>query len=98
MHELSIAQSILDMVKQNVPKENNTQVKSVKVRVGKLSNVLPDSLLFCFEAITKDTAFDKTKLIINNIPLILECKDCGKLSEITDFAFPVLFAVARALV
>ena len=60
MHELSIAQSILDIVNQHLPAEKPAHVKSVKVKIGKLSNVLPDSLRFCFEAITKDSDFEKT--------------------------------------
>ena len=87
MHELSIAQSILDIVNQHLPADNTAAVKSVKVRIGKLSNVLPDSLLFCFEAITKDSDFENTRLILNIIPITIECKDCKKIAEISDFAF-----------
>jgi hydrogenase nickel incorporation protein HypA/HybF len=87
MHELSIAQSILEIVNQHLPAGNSTQVKSVKVRVGKLSNILPDSLLFCFEAITKESDFEKTKLIIDIIPVTIECKDCNALTETNDYVF-----------
>jgi hydrogenase nickel incorporation protein HypA/HybF len=87
MHELSIAQSILDIVNQNLPAGNTTHVKSVKVKIGKLSNVLPDSLRFCFEAITKDSDFEKTQLILNIIPITIKCKDCNKLTEINDYVF-----------
>lgn len=87
MHELSIAQSILDIVNQHLPADKNTSVKSVKVRIGKLSNVLPDSLRFCFEAITKDSKFENTELLINFIPITIECKDCNKQTEISDYVF-----------
>jgi len=87
MHELSIAQSILDIVNQHLPAGNTTHVKSVKVKIGKLSNVLPDSLRFCFEAITKDSDFEKTQLILNIIPITIKCNDCNTLTEINDFVF-----------
>ena len=87
MHELSIAQSILDIVNQHLPANNTTHVKSVKVKIGKLSNVLPDSLQFCFEAITKDSDFEKTQLILNIIPITIKCNDCNKLTEINDYVF-----------
>ena len=87
MHELSIAQSIIDIVTQHLPDNNHSQVKSVIVRIGKLSNVLPDSLSFCFEAITKDTDFEKTELIMKIIPINIECKDCGKISETENYIF-----------
>ena len=50
MHELSIAQSILEIVKENAGVTD--LVKHVKVRIGELANVVPDSLEFCFGAIT----------------------------------------------
>jgi hydrogenase nickel incorporation protein HypA/HybF len=87
MHELSIAQSILEIVGQNLPAENQKHVKSVIVRIGKLSNVLPESLNFCFEAITRETDFENTQLVIKVIPITIECKNCGKISETEDFVF-----------
>jgi hydrogenase nickel incorporation protein HypA/HybF len=87
MHELSIAQSILDIVNQHLPVGKTIHVKSIKVKIGKLSNVLPDSLRFCFDAITKDSDFEKTQLILNIIPITIKCNDCYKLSEIDDYVF-----------
>ena len=87
MHELSIAQSILDIVNQHLPVGNTTHVKSIKVKIGKLSNVLPDSLRFCFEAITKDSDFENTQLILNIIPITIKCNDCTKLTENNDYVF-----------
>ncbi len=87
MHELSIAQSIIDIVTQHLPNNNHTHVKSVIIRIGKLSNVLPDSLSFCFEAIIKDTNFEKTELVIKIIPITIECKHCGKVSETESYNF-----------
>lgn len=87
MHELSIAQSILDVVSQHLPAGNSTIVKSIKVRVGILSSVLPDSLNFCFGAITKDTSFEKTQLIIRIVPVTIECKDCKEIYERNEYIF-----------
>lgn len=87
MHELSIAQSILDIVGQHIPDDDKNHVKSVVVRIGKLSNVLPESLTFCFEALTRSTSYADSKLVIKNIPITIECKDCGKISEVDDYTF-----------
>ncbi len=87
MHELSIAQSILDIVNQHLPSENKPQVKSIKIRVGMLSNILTDSLIFCFDAITKNSEFENTELIINKVPITIECKSCKMVNEINDYAF-----------
>jgi hydrogenase nickel incorporation protein HypA/HybF len=55
MHELSIAQSIVEIVHQYVPVGNCRSVKTVRVLVGEHAGVVPDSLSFCFEAITAET-------------------------------------------
>lgn len=91
MHELSIAQEIFSIVQQNVDEQNLTAVKNVKVKIGKLSNILPDSLHFCFDAIKTDTLLKNSELIINQTPIIVECSDCKSVSEIEPpvFSCPV---------
>ncbi|MBE0570136.1 MAG: hydrogenase maturation nickel metallochaperone HypA [Ignavibacteriaceae bacterium] len=87
MHELSVAQEILGIVHQYVPDPKPNTVKSVKVSVGKLSNILVDSLTFCFEAITGDTPLNGTKLEIIELPVKIQCSNCNKVSEIDDPVF-----------
>jgi len=91
MHELSIAQEILRIVHQHVPNPQPNIIKSVKVSIGKMSNVLTDSLTFCFEAITSDSALNGTKLEIIETPIKINCLNCLKESEIEPpvFACPV---------
>lgn len=82
MHELSIAQSIIDIVNQYLPNENFHSVKSVNIKVGKFSNILVDSLEFCFDALIKDTPLQGATLKIKNIPVQIKCSKCQKISEI----------------
>jgi len=77
MHELSLAQSIVDIVGQYVPIDQARSVKSVKIRIGQLSNVVPESLDFCFAAITTDTPLSGASLEIERIPFTLHCRNCG---------------------
>ena len=56
MHELSIAQSIVEIVQQYVPNGETRPVKSVNLKVGEMAGVVPESLDFCFGAITADAA------------------------------------------
>ncbi len=67
MHELGLANSILDIVRQVVPAERAWAVRSVRVRVGDLAGVVPDSLAWCFSAIVSDTPFDKAALTIDHV-------------------------------
>ena len=91
MHELSIAQEIVNIVNQYVPEPNPNSIKSVKVIVGKMSNIVTDSLTFCFEAITSNTLLNGAKLEIIEQPVKIICAHCNKESEIESplFTCPV---------
>jgi len=85
MHELSVAENILEIVKENLPSTGS--VKKVKVRIGKLANIIPDSLEFCFDAITKETIFEGAKLEIENANIMAHCENCGVDSEVEGYLF-----------
>ena len=87
MHELSIAEEIINIANQYVPSDNKSEVLFVIVEVGKLSNILPDSLEFCFDALIGDTQLKGAKLIVKEIPATVECEDCGNISEIENVIF-----------
>jgi hydrogenase nickel incorporation protein HypA/HybF len=87
MHELSIAQSIVDIIRQYVPEEQEPEVKLVKIRVGQMAGVVPDSLDFCFEAIVKDTPLGNARLDIEAVPLQSECKVCHEVFAVEGACF-----------
>jgi len=87
MHELSVAQEILGIINQYVTDPKLNTVKSVKVSVGKLSNILKDSLTFCFEAITSDTPLQGTRLEIVEIPVKIQRASCNEVSELDEPVF-----------
>lgn len=76
MHELSVAQSIIEMIQQHVPFSDWNRVVAVRLKVGALSGVVPDSLEFSFQAITSDTPFQRAKLEIESIPFRVQCAAC----------------------
>jgi len=87
MHELSIAQNIIDIVQENLAPDQKQAVKTVRVKVGKLSNILVDSLLFGFEALTKETNLEGVTLEVEQLPLRIKCNDCGKETDLDDYVF-----------
>jgi len=87
MHELSIAQSIVDIVLQYLPKEDGVTVRNVTLRLGEMAGVVPDSLEFCFSAITEGTRLKGAVLQIEHVPLTAHCNACGRDGEIE----PTLF-------
>jgi len=87
MHELSLAQNVLEIVQQYVPEGNHAVVKTVKMKVGDLSGVVVESLTFCFEAITSGTSLEGARLDVERVPLRCRCGSCGLESEIHDNIF-----------
>ena len=78
MHEVSLIQSINETVMAEMPKHNITKVESITLRIGEMRQVIPDTLLFAFEVLSKDTPLEGAKLIIENIPTRGRCKKCGQ--------------------
>jgi len=68
MHELSIARNIVNIVIQHPQVGELQTVKSVKLNVGDLTGIAPESLVFCFELASRGTAAQGSKLKIENIP------------------------------
>ena len=87
MHELSLAQSILDIVEQEMSRHGATRVSLIRLDVGEFTVVVPDSLAFCFEVITKGTPFEGARLEMNPVPLTGRCKGCGEEFKIQDYNF-----------
>jgi hydrogenase nickel incorporation protein HypA/HybF len=87
MHELSIAQSILDTVLTEKQARDLDRVDSITVRVGALSGVLPDALEFSFEAIRIGTELEQCQLQIETVPISVACRTCGRTSTVENFLF-----------
>jgi len=77
MHEMSLAQALIDQVTELAEKDGCRRVLSVDVSIGALSGVMPDSLEFCFPVVARGTALEGTILNITEVPLKAVCSACG---------------------
>ncbi|MBI3599687.1 MAG: hydrogenase maturation nickel metallochaperone HypA [Nitrospinae bacterium] len=87
MHELSIVQNILDIAESEALKNNAARITMIKLKIGEMAGVVIDSINFCFEAIKENTIARDAKLLIEHIPLMGRCKECGADFRITDYRF-----------
>ncbi len=76
MHELGIAQSIISAVEGEVERQSLPPVTRIVVRVGTLSDIVPDALIFNFEAITQATPYEQTELVVEEVQLKARCQTC----------------------
>jgi hydrogenase nickel incorporation protein HypA/HybF len=96
MHEASIVESLIDLVRQNVP--DGGRVGRVHVRVGLLSGVSPDSMQFYFEIMREDTLGAQAELVATLEPLGAHCESCGKDHSLTEALWLCPACGARSLV
>lgn len=87
MHEMSIAQSLLEIVLEESRRHSLKQVKSIKLQVGAMAAVVPESLTFCFELLSQDTIASGAGLDIETIPVVARCSDCDILYEVENQIF-----------
>ncbi|MBA2558429.1 MAG: hydrogenase maturation nickel metallochaperone HypA [Propionibacteriales bacterium] len=77
MHELAIAESVVSTVLERA----GGRVTFVRLRVGCLSGVVPDALMFCFELAAAGTTLEGAALEIEEQAGRARCRDCD-----SDFA------------
>ncbi|MBZ5514652.1 MAG: hydrogenase maturation nickel metallochaperone HypA [Acidobacteriia bacterium] len=85
MHELSIANSILEAVRAEAARRPGVRVAKVGVRVGELSGVEPDALSFSFEALVRGSDLEPLALEVETCPRRQRCCECGCLFRVVDF-------------
>jgi len=87
MHEMSIVASILETVLQEAEKYHVNKVKLIKLRVGKLRQIIPETLQFCYSIATQGTIADGSEMFIAQTPIVAKCKRCGKSFEVDNYFF-----------
>lgn len=76
MHELSIAQNIIEIIKDNVSDKELPEVRKVMIDLGEISGVVQESLEFCFNAVKEESNLNNAILEIKKIPFVLFCNAC----------------------
>lgn len=86
MHELAIAQSIVEVVEARASECNAARVKSVRLQIGEASGVLAESLAFCFEMLaSQDQMLSGAQLAIDTVPHCAWCHHCDTAFSVTNF-------------
>ncbi len=79
MHELSIAQNIIESLAERFS-DSGSHISVINIDIGQLTCVEADSLRFCLESIARDPLFQDVEVRINTIPGSGICTKCGAVS------------------
>ena len=82
MHELPVTQSIVRIASEEAKKNNVKIVKEIRIKVGKLTGLIPNCIQYYFDIISKGTVVEGAKLNIEKLPIRIKCNNCGKESII----------------
>jgi hydrogenase nickel incorporation protein HypA/HybF len=85
VHELSIAHSIVETILEAAEPAVKEEIREVRLRIGALTCVMKESLLFCYEIATADTAISGSKLVVTDLPVIIYCSPCNAERELPGF-------------
>jgi hydrogenase nickel incorporation protein HypA/HybF len=75
MHELSIALSIVAMAEEEA-NERGVQVNAIHLKLGTLSGVVKEALLFSYDLACEGTALAGSQLLIEEVPTVVYCPVC----------------------
>lgn len=76
MHEVSLARSILETVREHAPPGGD--IREVTVRIGPMRWVGPASLQAGWEAVTRDTEMEGVRLHMEPVPWTIRCEACRR--------------------
>jgi hydrogenase nickel incorporation protein HypA/HybF len=76
MHELSIAMSIVEMAQEEAEQRGDVHISAVHLKLGALAGVVKESLLSSYEMACEDTPLSGSRLVIEEIPVVVFCPKC----------------------
>ncbi len=76
MHELSMAQAIVDTVMDAAEKNNAQDVLEVTIEIGQLTMLNSEQLKFLLDVIIEGTLLENSEILIEEIPVEIKCQSC----------------------
>lgn len=76
MHEVGLMREALDIVLDQAGRAGATHIQRIGMKVGAVSGVAPEALLFAFDALTPHTMAEGACLDIHAVPAACHCPAC----------------------
>jgi hydrogenase nickel incorporation protein HypA/HybF len=83
VHELSIAMSLVDVACDELPRlGEGARILAVRVRLGPLSGVVKEALLFSFDVAANGSPLEGARLDVEDVPVTVYCAACAAVREL----------------
>jgi hydrogenase nickel incorporation protein HypA/HybF len=76
VHELSLVASLFELLEEQAREHQARRITLVKLRVGKLSGIVPELLQSAFDVYRKGTIAEEARLEIEVVPVKVRCRTC----------------------
>jgi len=97
MHELSIAQSIVELAEEQARNHEAQCIEELELEIGSLAGVELQSLEFALESCVKGTLLENARIVRHDIPGEGRCGDCEKVFPIDTLFTPCPFCSSYAV-
>lgn len=77
MHEVEMMQNLVNMAVERAKQEGAQHIRTVHMRIGHASGVVPESLELAFELAKQGTIAEDAQLQIQYLPTVCYCLRCG---------------------
>lgn len=85
MHEFSIARSMLGIAERTAREHGGRRVETIRIRVGILRAVVPETLAFALEVLGRGTLAEGAAVQIEEVSARAACPACGGRFELDEF-------------
>ena len=87
MHEMAIAEGILDIALDYARKNGARRIGEIGLQIGEMAGVEGEALSMAFHAISQGTIAEGARLVRKDVPLIGKCSHCGRECHIEHYDF-----------
>jgi hydrogenase nickel incorporation protein HypA/HybF len=87
MHEMGIAQNILEIALEAAKREGATKISRIDLVAGELRGLVPMQMTFCFGIVAQNTIASSAYLNIEETPVTAHCDDCGADFKVEEYKY-----------
>ncbi|MBW8306507.1 MAG: hydrogenase maturation nickel metallochaperone HypA [Thiobacillus sp.] len=81
MHELAVAQALVEQVDAVIDQHNAAKASMIRVRIGPLAGVVPELLATAFPLAAAGSRMEHAQLEFTHAPIQVHCQTCGAETE-----------------